>query len=214
MAVGGRGLGCRRAGRSVLARAGFHSAAGGADLPTPASTDDFATRIPGGAVPGTGGRRRRAPPCPVTSAARTCLDLGRLGLPDRLDTALRTRRVTQAQLDGTLAAGRGSRGQTSARRARVAVVDNPWSHPERALHDLCQTLQHPETRGHGALDLRQPGAPLRPAIQCTTTSHLRRGKAPHARDRCTRPHRPGPPRPPGRRMHRRGVPGQAALPRS
>lgn len=77
----------------------------------------------------------------VTSAARTCLDLARLDLPDRLDTALRTRKVTQAQLDAALAAARGSRGQTSARRARVAVADSPWSHPERALHALCRRVR-------------------------------------------------------------------------
>src|SRR6478609_1860030 len=89
----------------------------------------------------------------VTSAARTCLDLARLGLPDRLDTALRTRRVTQAQLDGTLAAGRGSRGQTSARRARIAVVDNPWSHPERALHALCRQVRITGWTGNSPITL-------------------------------------------------------------
>jgi very-short-patch-repair endonuclease len=72
----------------------------------------------------------------VTSAARTCLDLVRLSETDNLEKALRTRALTQAQLQVSLDLGTRMRGQRKARAARADVVDNPWSEPERAMHLL------------------------------------------------------------------------------
>jgi len=72
----------------------------------------------------------------ITSAARTCLDLARAGQPDLLDTALRLSKVTQSELDLSITLSRGRRGQLRARAARNAVVNNPWSSPERAAHKL------------------------------------------------------------------------------
>lgn len=72
----------------------------------------------------------------VTSPASTCLQLARLGEQDHLETALRQRKVTQAELERSLALARISRGQRRARIARAAVADSPWSNPERAAHRL------------------------------------------------------------------------------
>jgi len=72
----------------------------------------------------------------VTSPARTCLDLARRGAADRLETALRTRMVTERELRRSLDRGRGTRGQRHARAATLEVAESPWSHPERAAHRL------------------------------------------------------------------------------
>ena len=72
----------------------------------------------------------------ITSPARTCLDLARAGAEDRLETALRTRMLTEAGLQRSLDRGRGARGQRRARAAVVEVGHNPWSHPERSAHQL------------------------------------------------------------------------------
>ncbi|HEY4991009.1 MAG TPA: DUF559 domain-containing protein [Nakamurella sp.] len=80
--------------------------------------------------------RRQHDHVAVTSPARTCLDLARAGEPDHLESALRQRKLTQEQLEESLALGRGVHGQRRARGARAAVADNPWSNPERAAHLL------------------------------------------------------------------------------
>jgi very-short-patch-repair endonuclease len=72
----------------------------------------------------------------VTATERTCLDLARAGRQDRLDTALRKGWTTPGELQQSLAAGRGRRGQTKARIAVAEVADNPWSVPERFVHRL------------------------------------------------------------------------------
>jgi very-short-patch-repair endonuclease len=75
----------------------------------------------------------------VTAPERTCLDLARAGREDRLEVALRKRRTTPAQLDQSVALGRGRRGQVRARRAADEVTDNPWSKPERLVQNLFRT---------------------------------------------------------------------------
>ncbi len=71
----------------------------------------------------------------VTTPVATCLQLARLSEPDLLEVALRNGLTAQA-LDDELERGRGRRGQVRARQSRQAVSDNPWSCPERALHEL------------------------------------------------------------------------------
>lgn len=71
----------------------------------------------------------------LTTPAATCFRLARLGEPDLLEVALRTG-TRPGDLDEALRLGRGRRGQFHARRSREDVRDNPWSHPERALHRL------------------------------------------------------------------------------
>ena len=75
----------------------------------------------------------------VTTPARTCLDLARLGVEDRLEAALRQRRLNQGELQTSLELGRGTRGQRRARTARASAADNPWSQPERAAHRLLRS---------------------------------------------------------------------------
>ena len=72
----------------------------------------------------------------VTAPERTCLDLIRQQRADLLVTALRLRRTTPAQLEDSVTAGRGRRGQLRARAAVSEVAANPWSEPERILHRL------------------------------------------------------------------------------
>ena len=72
----------------------------------------------------------------VTSPDRTCLDLARQGRDAGLVDALRMRRVTPTTLAGSVDLGRGRRGQVRARAAVDQVADNPWSVPERDLHQL------------------------------------------------------------------------------
>lgn len=72
----------------------------------------------------------------VTTAARTCLDLARMGHEDLLESALRERRFGQSELEASLQLSRGRPGQVLARTARAAVADSPWSHPERLAHQL------------------------------------------------------------------------------
>ncbi len=72
----------------------------------------------------------------VTTVARTCLDLARIGEPDRLDTALRLRRTDAVRLRASLERGTGRRGQTLARLAVEDVAANPWGFSERVLHRL------------------------------------------------------------------------------
>lgn len=71
----------------------------------------------------------------LTTPASTCLRLARLGAPDLLEVALR-KGSRSDDLDEALRLGRGRRGQLNARRCCEEVRDNPWSHPERALHRL------------------------------------------------------------------------------
>ncbi len=70
----------------------------------------------------------------VTTVARTCLDLARLGETDRLDSALRLRRTDTARLKASLERSRGRRGQVLARLALDDVATNPWGFSERLLH--------------------------------------------------------------------------------
>jgi very-short-patch-repair endonuclease len=70
----------------------------------------------------------------LTTIAKTCLDLARMGEPDRLEVALRLRRSTPAKLEASLQRGRGRRGQVLARRAVVEAGSNPWSSAERLAH--------------------------------------------------------------------------------
>jgi very-short-patch-repair endonuclease len=70
----------------------------------------------------------------VTTVPRTCLDLARLGEPDRLDAALRMRRTDAARLEASLERSRGRRGQALARLAVDDVAANPWGFSERLLH--------------------------------------------------------------------------------
>lgn len=72
----------------------------------------------------------------VTSVARTCLDLAREGGPDRLEDAIRLRRVDPPRLQKSLDRSRHRRGQVNARKAVAAVSDNPWSPSERLAHAL------------------------------------------------------------------------------
>lgn len=72
----------------------------------------------------------------VTAAERTCLDLIRQQRGDHLTTALRLKRTSPAQLEKSVAQGRGRRGQVLAREAVLRVADNPWSDPEKTLHQL------------------------------------------------------------------------------
>jgi very-short-patch-repair endonuclease len=70
----------------------------------------------------------------VTTVARTCLDLARLGEEDRLETALRQRTVDPPRLTQSLERSRGRRGQVLARLAVSEVSANPWGFSERVLH--------------------------------------------------------------------------------
>lgn len=70
----------------------------------------------------------------VTRASRTCLDLARSAEPDRLETALRMRRVDAARLEQSLERSRGRRGQVLARIAVADVAGNPWAMSERIVH--------------------------------------------------------------------------------
>jgi len=72
----------------------------------------------------------------VTSPERTCLDLARKGVEDRMESALRLRKTTPQQLELSLEAGRGRRGQVMARQSVAEVLLNPWSKPERLAHRL------------------------------------------------------------------------------
>jgi very-short-patch-repair endonuclease len=71
----------------------------------------------------------------VTTVARTCLDLARCGRDDRLEEALRSRRLRTSQLPAALARGRYRRGQIRARNAVREVGRSPWSRPERVAHE-------------------------------------------------------------------------------
>ena len=84
--------------------------------------------------PGRPARRPRRGLDPVTSPARTCLDLARSGVPDRVADALRLRKVDQAQLEASLERGRRRPGQTRARTVVQEAATNPWSEAERVAH--------------------------------------------------------------------------------
>lgn len=70
----------------------------------------------------------------VTRASRTCLDLARGAEPDRLETALRLRKVDPVRLEQSLDRSRGRRGQVRARVAVADVAGNPWAVSERIVH--------------------------------------------------------------------------------
>lgn len=72
----------------------------------------------------------------VTRIPRTGLDLARSGQPDKLEVALRLRKLDLPRLERSLERGRGSRGQLRARTAVRDVAANPWSFCEREAHRL------------------------------------------------------------------------------
>ena len=72
----------------------------------------------------------------ITSVPRTCLDRSRWSGDDRLEEALRLRRLTTDVLPPSLERSRYRRGQARARRAVAEVTSNPWSKPERLAHRL------------------------------------------------------------------------------
>lgn len=70
----------------------------------------------------------------VTTVARTCLDLARVGEPDRIEDALRMRRADPVKMQKSLERGRGRRGQVLARGVVAEAKTNPWSGAERLAH--------------------------------------------------------------------------------
>ncbi len=71
----------------------------------------------------------------LTTPAATCFRLARTGRPDLLETALRLG-AGAGDLTEALTLGFHRRGQVTARSRHAEVADNPWSSPERALHEL------------------------------------------------------------------------------
>lgn len=90
----------------------------------------------------------------VTRIPRTSLDLARRRQPDHLETALRSRKADLPRLELSLQRGRGSRGQSLARRAVSEVAANPWSYCEREAHRLLRAAGIAGWAGNPAIRLR------------------------------------------------------------
>jgi hypothetical protein len=90
----------------------------------------------------------------VTRIPRTSLDLARRRQPDHLETALRLRKADLPRLELSLQRGRGSRGQSLARRAVSEVAANPWSYCEREAHRLLRAAGIAGWAGNPAIRLR------------------------------------------------------------